>query len=282
MAVTGATMAGVAAGGCAAAPPPSGSGTTPEQQRPTATAATASTPNAQVFDDLALLCGGTFSVDHLGPEAVERVRSRVGAATATYLEAFVPFFEACDDACLAARRPAVFLSVAAQWMPDEARDAGARLVPAYEAALARSAEDPSRSARLREELLELASFADRSAAFASTAPPPDPCWGEATDIGLGGGLAEVPDTRVTVRITNPGPDVCAIGDYALSWGGSRSSTRFASGRARCSASGAPIPPGGTAELVCVVPSRTMMGATPGMTLDNVSVVDIDATCPPVP
>ena len=167
-----AMVSAVLAAGCRAAPTPPSAGTAPDEESAPATAtttATAPAPGALVLDDLALICGGMFAVDHLGPEAFESVRARVLAQTPTYLEALGPFFGACDDHCLGARHPMAILSLAAESEADGARAAGCRLIPTYEAALGRSARDADLAARLRDRLAGVASFAECSAA--ASAPP---------------------------------------------------------------------------------------------------------------
>jgi hypothetical protein len=100
-------------------------------------------------------------------------------------------------------------------------------------------------------------------------------------LAIGGGAGEVPDTQVIVRFENAGDTACVLQGYELRWMGGPSSIGLG-GSHRCAAAGAAVPARGAIETTCTLPSRTQLGAAPGMTVANTTVSEVQATCDPVP
>jgi hypothetical protein len=113
-------------------------------------------------------------------------------------------------------------------------------------------------------------------ATASAASVPGVLHGAPARIAFGGGAGEVPDTQVAVRFENAGDTRCELRGYQLRWGGGGSSP--GGGTVRCAVAAVEVPARGVVETTCTVPSRTQLGATPGMKVENTTVVEILSSC----
>lgn len=101
--------------------------------------------------------------------------------------------------------------------------------------------------------------------------------GTALRVGTAPGKGEAPDTAVAIRMENQGDTRCVLRGYTVRWGGGGGSLP-GGGAQHCKEPMLAIPGRGALEVTCVLPAGTQLGAAPGMTIENTSVVDVEATC----
>lgn len=102
--------------------------------------------------------------------------------------------------------------------------------------------------------------------------------GSALRIGTAPGKAETPDTSVAIRMENVGDTRCVLRGYTLKWGVGGGGSLPGGGAQHCKEPMLAIPGHGALEVTCVLPSSTQLGAAPGMTVENTSIVDVEASC----
>ena len=96
-----------------------------------------SRPQNQVDQDIAIIVGGSFSPDHIGPTAHEQIVRRARAAPDQYLQAFERRFlrPGVDPLDLADLYLPAFLQLLADRAPQQIRALGARLAAVYSSAI---------------------------------------------------------------------------------------------------------------------------------------------------
>jgi hypothetical protein len=100
-------------------------------------------PQNQVDQDIAIIVGGSFSPDHIGPTAHQQIVRRVRAAPDQYLQAFERRFlrSGVDPLDLADLYLPVFLQLLADRAPQQTHALGARLAAVYSSAIPRGARE---------------------------------------------------------------------------------------------------------------------------------------------
>jgi len=134
-------------------------------------------PQNQVDQDIAIIVGGSFSPDHIGPTAHQQIVRRVRAAPDRYLQAFERRFlrSGVDPLDLADLYLPAFLQLLADRAPQQIQALGARLAAVFSSAIPRGAredwealdgegepDEPTRKRRrLKEHLATLGAISGR-------------------------------------------------------------------------------------------------------------------------
>jgi len=134
-------------------------------------------PQNQVDQDIAIIVGGSFSPDHIGPTAHQQIVRRVRAAPDRYLQAFERRFlrSGVDPLDLADLYLPAFLQLLADRAPQQIHALGARLAALFSSAIPRGAredwealdgegepDEPTRKRRrLKEHLATLGAISGR-------------------------------------------------------------------------------------------------------------------------
>jgi len=100
-------------------------------------------PQNQIDQDIAMIVGGSFSPDHIGPAAYQQIVRRVQAAPDQYLQAFERRFlrAGVNPLDLADLYLPAFLQLLADRAPQQIRALGARLATVYSSAVPRGARE---------------------------------------------------------------------------------------------------------------------------------------------
>jgi hypothetical protein len=121
-------------------------------------------PAASVSRDVHQIIGGSFSVDHLGPDVVAELRARARTSPAAFLDAMDAIVASAPPEVLAEDWPSALLDLTRPLEPERTARSARTAVAAYEAAIARDrsggspATDPSREERLEQRATALREY----------------------------------------------------------------------------------------------------------------------------
>lgn len=108
---------------------------------------------SDIQKDIELVVGGSFSPDHIGPEAHQQLQNRIHAAPKRYLQTFVKMFlgtNAAQKGDGTVPYFATFLELIAKDLPQDANHVATRLIAQLNSQ--RSALDPQKQGPLAELL----------------------------------------------------------------------------------------------------------------------------------